>query len=48
MLGFSIAQIMIFTFFIAPSMVPKIIVWAMEDLSIPLDRAHRFVFGIGF
>jgi hypothetical protein len=43
MLRFFVAQIMIFTFFIAPSMIPKGIVWTMENLSKPLDRAHRVV-----
>ncbi len=32
---------MIFRFCLKPSISPKIIVWAIEDLNIPLDRAHR-------
>jgi hypothetical protein len=43
MLTFFVAQILIFTFFIAPSIIPKGIVWTMENLSKPLDRAHRVV-----
>jgi hypothetical protein len=43
MLKFSVAQTMIFTFFIAPSMIPQIIVRTMENLSKALDRVHRVV-----
>jgi len=38
---------MIFTFSRAPSMVPKIIIWSMKNLSTPLDRARRVVLGTG-
>jgi len=45
MVRFSIAQIMIFTPSLVLSVISKIIIWAIENLSIPLDRAHQFVLG---
>jgi len=45
MLRFSVARILIFTFSIAPSMIPKCIVWTIENLSILWDRAHRVLHG---
>ncbi len=45
MLRFFTVRIIIFTFFIVPSMIAETIICAMENLSIPLDRARRAVFG---
>ncbi len=48
MLRFSIALTIIFIFSLAPSMSPKIIPWAIESLSIPLDRTRPVVLGAYF
>ncbi len=45
MLRFSIAQSMIFGLIDGASEDLKIILWVIENLSIPLDRARRVVLG---
>ncbi len=44
---FSTAQIMIFGIIDDGMKNLKIIIWVMENLTIPLDRAHRVVLGTG-
>ncbi len=45
MLKFSTDQSMIFGLIDGASEGPKIILWSIKDLSIPLDRARRVVLG---
>ena len=47
MLRFSIARSRIFRVSLAPSIGPKILLWAIENLIIPLDRARRVLLGTG-
>jgi len=46
-LRFSIAQTLIFGFSTASSMIAKIVVCAVKNLSAPLDRARRVMLGTG-